>query len=250
MKKILIFGLILFLLLAVFGCKKIQPPVVSGQPTTNGGAAGTENQTTTTPTPETKPGIDLSLDKVTWSTTFPEINQPIKLKLTVINSGTEDIMGFEYNVRITKDGTQWKEETKTFSDKLYPGNKTKIDMEYTFTNEGKYSAEVYVDKDNKLGEKNRFNNVKITPEINAMKAAATATGTSGSSESSLSCTDTDDGKDETTKGECDDGVVVFGIPDYCNPSSTAVIEYYCDMNSRCKTESISCDKGCENGACL
>ncbi|PIN86357.1 hypothetical protein COV19_05165 [Candidatus Woesearchaeota archaeon CG10_big_fil_rev_8_21_14_0_10_44_13] len=257
MKKILILLFTLFLLIGVLGCEK-KPSTVIGSNNNQPVAAGndTEAPTGTQPVVDTSsPAKDLNVERVYWSTVNPELRVPTDLKIIVVNVGREAIDGFDYNIRITKDGTEWKDETKTYGDILYPNNKTRIELTYTFESEGKYRAEIFVDKDNKIGEKNRFNNVALSPDANAKPASSTPSGSGSSSDEDTdssdtgSCSDSDSGKDEFTKGECDDGISVLGISDYC-ASSTIVKEYYCDADSRCKTQNMECDDGCEDGACI
>lgn len=254
MKKMWVLGLMIFLLIGILGCEKEQTVVIGSEPAqpvdTGTTDAVTANTSTTPTTPAvTTPKIDLELESVTWSTIYPELSQPIELKIKVKNAGTEPVDEFDYNVRIVKDGTEWKDETKTYTQTLYPGNKTKIELTYTFTSEGKYSAEVYLDKDNKLGD-NKFNNVKISIDATAVKATSTAPPGSSDDEEedSGSCVDTDGGRDESSKGECNDGVTL-GIGDYCSSDATAVVEWYCGDDDRCHTEEITCDYSCEDGKC-
>lgn len=264
MKKLLVFFLALFLVISIVGCKKDGTSVI--QPTTGDETNGASDGGTQTPVDEgIKPSptspIDISLENAYWSTINPDLNQQLELKLKIKNTGTDPVEAFDYNVRITKDGTTWKDETKEYSKTLYPGNTTKIELPYTFTSEGAYKAEVYLDKDHKLKEKNWLNNVKITSlAANARKASSTAgpssdssddedTGDSGSS-SSGNCVDTDEGKDSSVRGECNDGVTTFGIDDYCNDDATAVFEWYCGTDDRCHTENMACADGCESGECI
>jgi len=264
MRKLLIFGLIMLLVigLAVSGCKTqqlVKPKAnTNGAAGQNGGASGVEITpaepvNVSKPISETaKTNADLQLRSAYWSTIYPEKGAPVDLKISVDNVGTEAVSGFAYNVKILKDGVMWKDETYMYENELPANDSTKLIKRYTFTDTGKYKAEVYLDRDNLLGERKRLNNAAISSELTVVTPASTTmiASTSGSSTTSNSgsCIDTDDGADEFKKGECDDGVSVFGINDYCKNSAT-LVEFSCGTDGLCKTEDIECDNGCENGVC-
>ncbi|HLC46559.1 MAG TPA: CARDB domain-containing protein [Candidatus Nanoarchaeia archaeon] len=173
MMTILVLGLIL-----IGGCKKndtIKPIKTDGTPTggedaqIDDGTTDTADNTTavdgqtTDDTPKVTTGNkgDLEVSDLYWNSLYPEPGATIELKAKVKNVGIEAIDGFNYYVKVSKDGAMWKEETLSSDATLYPGNSTVLKSEYTVP-KGDYTAQIYVDNKNDIKELNEFNNVLET----------------------------------------------------------------------------------------
>ncbi|MFO8016700.1 MAG: CARDB domain-containing protein [Candidatus Woesearchaeota archaeon] len=263
MKKTFIFGLVLLLAIGIIGCSEestvISPQSEDGSGDESGSAEDAGSQSADEGgeddlSEDKNQGIDLHLKKISWSTIYPGSGEEVEVKLIIDNTGEKPVESFDYKIKITKDGTLWEEETKTYSKSLSPGSTVKIEEEYVFTGAGEYEVEGHIDPENKLNEAERLNNVQLTDHKATVREGSGTGSESTSSASSDSssegdCVDTDGGIDESVKGQCDDGVTTFGINDYCSDSTT-LVEFSCGDDNECLTQEITCDQGCHEGTCI
>ncbi len=171
MKKAIVIALLLILIIGIAGCREkngtgvvkpskpaatanaTQPkPAASGTPKANDTSAGTSE-------PE-KTNIDLLITDAYFTPTFASIDEDVVLKFIVKNQGTEDSDVFDYSIKIYKGGSLWKEDKFTSTQGLLRGEDDKLTNPYVFTAAGTYSAEVFVDPDNSIGEAVETNNYK------------------------------------------------------------------------------------------
>lgn len=194
---------------------------------------------------------DLDLTNLFWETKFPTINEEDILNIKVKNDGAADIDSFTYAIEWYKDDEFWKEESFVYNDALKAGDSIKIEEEFSFSSTKTYKAKVYLDEGNEIKENDEFNNLlvaEVTPRLPTTgdDDDEDEDDNGGSSSSSGTCIDTDGGKDFDVKGTCSDQEEYqAGFDDICI-SSSLLWEMYCD-NGECKKYEKSCS--CAGGAC-
>ncbi|MBU0536423.1 MAG: hypothetical protein KKE20_05625 [Nanoarchaeota archaeon] len=173
MKKAVMIILLAILVIGVLGCKgedstgvviPSKPgstgttvPAETETPSDSGSQPATDSGTTTTPS-GAKTKIDLIVADAYFNPAFPAPNEDVELKMIFKNQGTEDSGVFDYNIKIYKDGSVWKEEKFTTTSGLARGAQDKLTQEYTFSSTGTYYAEIFVDPNDKISEITETNN--------------------------------------------------------------------------------------------
>lgn len=270
MRKLLILGVILILVVFVSGCKISETKsLIQGKVVEEGGEeessqeevkeeteaeeeSDEEDETSNEEEQEENDVLpDLDLVNLFWDTKYPVLNEEDILNIKVENKGGSDVDGFTYMIKWYKDDEFWKEENFVYNNELEAGDMVKIEESFSFSSTKTYKAKVYLDEDNEIEESDEFNNLlvaEVTPKVPSTgdddddddendNGGASASGT---------CMDSDGGKDYYTKGTCtDEGEYLAGFDDICI-SSSLLWEMYCE-DGVCKKYEKGCS--CTDGAC-
>ncbi len=218
-----------------------------------------QEETTQAPRADLQP--ELNAD-----TFYPDGGETLTLTASTKNGGfgktTKDT--FSWKVTLTRDGTQLKEETGTYTGTLLASEDATLhEFDYQFSDLGTYEYTLTVDTENTVPETKEDNNEK-TVKIYVREAGAgevqesttsddeETTSSSSDDESSsdevTDCTDSDGGEKEATQGTCTDASFPNGRDDFCSSDET-LREFVC-RQSECDIVTIDCDNICRNGVCL
>jgi len=179
----------------------------------------------------------ISISNAYWNHMNIETKDSAELNIEFENIGSSDIDEFEYIIKIYKGEKVWKEDTFEHSEKIVSGDSDKVkDIEYTFDEEGTFKAKIFVKDSEQFKESTIY-----------VKDAEEETSDDEEEETeTLTCSDTDGGRDMLERGTCKDKTKTY--TDTCEREDL-LAEYYCEpIDQECHVQIEICN--CQSGECV
>lgn len=199
-----------------------------------------ENSTDETGIDEEYTEADLSKLKISrayWDTMFPEVDQEIELTIEFENIGQSDIAEFEYIIKIYEGSKVVQEDKYEYNDVIVSGAEVRVkDIEYSFDEEGDYSAKIFITDYEDNEESVAF----------YVAAAQEEEEEESDGEEIFECTESDNGRDETEMGYCEDSRGKFW--DECGRDNLLYERYCHALTGECQIDYVTCN--CEEGRCI
>ncbi len=259
MRNILVFALALILLA---GCaqqirivyengtqnvileKDTSPPKVEDISINNSNVQAPNESVKETPkTSKPSKAGELMLGPIQLSTMIPEPNQNLTVKFQFFNKGTSGLDDVGYSVSISQGNKTIASDEGIHNSTIAVNSSASVESKFKIADIGSYNLTVKIDPENQISEENELDNKK-TLLIAVKKVYAPLTTHASSSQP---CVDSDNGRNWTYKGVCQDlNEYQLGVTDSCE-SSSKLDEYYC-KNNECVDETHMCV--CLEGVCI